>query len=105
MSKLSDREDRRKSVVSRMVSEPATVPVPATAPESSGKRGRPKADRETKKRISLAVMPSLYEDIQKIAYVQRRSTSELVAQMMEEYKAAHAAELKEYQELHSAKGS
>ena len=100
MSKLSDREDRRKSVVSRMVSEQATVPAPA--PESAGKRGRPKADRETKKRISLAVMPSLYEDIQKIAYVQRRSTSELVAQMMEEHKAAHDAELKEYQELHSA---
>lgn len=100
MSKLSDREDRRKSVVSRMVSEPAVVPAPAT--ESTAKRGRPKADRETKKRISLAVLPSLYDDIQKIAYVQRRSISELVAQMMEEYKAAHAAELKEYQELHSA---
>lgn len=99
MSKLSDREDRRKSVVSRMVSEPATVPAPA--PESTGKRGRPKTERETKKHISLVVLPSLYEDIQKIAYVQRRSTSELVAQMMEEYKAAHAAELKEYQELHS----
>ena len=100
MSKLSDREDRRKSVVGRMVSEPATVPVPD--PESTAKRGRPKVDRETKKRISLAVMPSLYEDIQKIAYVQRRSTSELVAQMMEEYKAAHPGELKEYQDLHSA---
>lgn len=99
MSKLSDRENRRKSVVSRMVSESETVPERVT--ESAGKRGRPKAERETKKRISLAVMPSLYEDIQKIAYVQRRSTSELVAQMMEEYKAAHAAELKEYQELHS----
>lgn len=100
MSKLSDREYRRKSVVSRMVSEPATVPAPA--PESTAKRGRPKADRETKKRVSLAVMPSLYEDIQKIAYVQRRSISELVAQMMDEYKTAHVAELREYQELHSS---
>lgn len=47
---------------------------------------RPKEDRELKKRISLSVLPSLYDDIQKIAYVQWRSTSELVALIMEEYK-------------------
>ena len=40
--------------------------------------GKTKADRELKKRISLSV-PSLYDDIQKIAYVQRRSVSELMS--------------------------
>ena len=66
---------------------------------STGSRGRPKADRELKKRISLSVLPSLYDDIQKIAYVQRRSVSELLSAMMEEYRVSHGAELAEYEKV------
>lgn len=92
MSKLEERESRRKSsVVGSMVDSASAV--------VNGKKGRPKEDRETKKRVSLSVLPSLYEDIQKIAYVQRRSVSELVGVMMEEYKQGHAAELTEYGKL------
>jgi len=65
----------------------------------TGGRGRPKEDRELKKRISLSVLPSLYDDIQKIAYVQRRSVSELLSAMMEEYRGSHVAELTEYEKL------
>ncbi|MGM9396238.1 hypothetical protein ACTAZG_23565 [Flavonifractor plautii] len=73
MSKLEERESRRRSAtVGKFVEQP---PMAAT---SSGRRGRPKEDRELKKRISLSVLPSVYEDIQKIAYVQRRSVSELI---------------------------
>ena len=51
MSKLEERESRRRSsVVGSMVDS-----VPAVA---SGKKGRPKEDRETKKRVSLSVLPS-----------------------------------------------
>ena len=90
MAKFEDRENRRKtSVVSSMVDH---------TPEA-GKRGRPKEDRETKKRVSLSVLPSLYEDIQKIAYVQRKSTSEIMSSMMEAYRSSHAKELAEYEEL------
>lgn len=93
MSKLEERETRRKSsVVGKMVDAPApTAPTSATTG-----RGRPKAKRELKKRISLSVLPSLYEDIQRIAYVERRSASELVAAIMEQYRADHTAELDEY---------
>ena len=52
-----------------------------------------------KKRISLSVLPSLYDDIQKIAYVQRRSVSELLSAMMEDYRGSHAAELAEYERV------
>ena len=92
MSKLEERESRRRaSVVGSMVdSTPATV---------SGKKGRPKEDREIKKRVSLSVLPSLYEDIQKIAYVQRKSASELVALIMEEYRRKHEEDLAEYERL------
>ena len=91
MGKLQDRENKRKSVIGGMIDTP-------TAPSAStGSRGRPKVDRELKKRISLSVLPSLYDDIQKIAYVQRRSVSELLSAMMEDYRGSHAAELAEYE--------
>ena len=40
---------------------------------------------------------------QKIAYVQRRSVSELLSAMMEEYRGSHAAELAEYEEIQEIK--
>lgn len=93
MSKLQDRENKRKSIIGGMIDTPA-------APASSVVGlGRPKENRELKKRISLSVLPSLYDDIQKIAYVQRRSVSELMSAMMEEYRGSHTAELAEYEEV------
>ena len=66
----------------------------------TGGRGRPKEEgRELKKRISLSVLPSLYEDIQKIAYVQRRSVSELIGDLLEGYRAEHEAEIQGYGDL------
>lgn len=56
-------------------------------------------DREIKKRVSLSVLPSLYEDIQKIAYIQRRSTSDLVAVLLKQYREEHGAELVEYETI------
>lgn len=93
MGKLQERENKRKSIIGGMIDAPVA---PVT---STGSRGRPKEDRELKKRISLSVLPSLYDDIQKIAYVQRRSVSELLSAMMEEYRGSHAAELAEYEDL------
>ena len=92
MAKFEDRESRRRgSVVGSIVDG---------APAAVGNgRGRPKEGREIKKRVSLSVLPSLYEDIQKIAYVQRRSVSELMSAMMEDYRGSHAAELAEYKEI------
>ena len=83
MGKLQDRENKRRSIVGGMIDAPAAPAV------STGSRGRPKEDRELKKRISLSVLPSLYDDIQKTAYVQRRSVSELMSVMMEEYRVRY----------------
>lgn len=92
MGKLEDRENRRRASV--------VGPIAGVEPESPGvKKGRPKEERETKKRVSLSVLPSLYEDIQKIAYVQRRSTSDLVAALLEQYRGEHGLELAEYESL------
>ena len=56
-------------------------------------------NREIKKLVSLSVMPSLYEDIQKIAHVQRRSISSVVGKLMEQYSAQHKKELVEYRKI------
>ena len=93
MSKLEERESRRRSAVGKFVEQ---TPMAAA---SSGRRGRPKENRELKKRISLSVLPSLYEDIQKIAYMQRKSTSEAVQEMMEEYRKRNIRRLREYDQL------
>lgn len=95
MSNLQERESRRRaSIVGSMIETPAEK----TA--GSGGRGRPKEeDRELKKRISLSVLPSLYEDIQKIAYVQRRSVSDLVGELLEEYREANEGDVQRYQDL------
>ena len=93
MSKLEERESRRRSAVGKFVEQ---TPMAAA---SSGRRSRPKENRELKKRISLSVLPSLYEDIQKIAYMQRKSTSEAVQEMMEEYRKRNIRKLREYDQL------
>ena len=73
MSKLEERESRRRaSIVGNMIEKPTEK-----TPGSRG-RGRPKEEgRELKKRIGLSVLPSLYEDIQKIAYVQGKVPASL----------------------------
>lgn len=62
-------------------------------------RGRPKEDRELRKRVSLSVLPSLYEDIQKIAYVERRSVSELLSDLMVQYRDQQKSVLSEYEKV------
>lgn len=93
MGKLQDRENKRKSIIGGIID------APAASVASTGSRGRPKEDRELKKRISLSVLPSLYDDIQKIAYVQRQSVSELMSAMMEEYRVRCAEDLSAYEML------
>lgn len=55
--------------------------------------------RETKKRISLAVYPSAYSDLQKIAYVNRQSVSDIISQLIVEYVANNSDKLEEYKKL------
>lgn len=93
MGKLEERESRRKaSVVGSMVNN-------STLTTTNGKKGHPMENRELKKRVSLSVLPSLYADVQKIAYVQRRSISDVVSDLMEQFRAEHEKELEEYSKI------
>ena len=96
MGNLKERESRRRaSVVGSIIEQ---QPAEETKRHSVG-RGRPKEDRELRKRVSLSVLPSLYEDIQKIAYVERRSVSELLSDLMVQYRNQREAALAEYEKV------
>lgn len=92
MTKLEERESRRKSVVSSMIDETLTE-------TGSAGVGRPKENREKKRRVSMAIFPSTYESIQRIAYVKRKSISEIVQGLMEQYVAENREDLKKYDRL------
>lgn len=92
MSKMEDRENRRRASV--------VAPLAGVGFNTPGmKKGRPKEDRELKKRVSLSVLPSVYEDIQKIAYVQRRSVSEVIECLLMQYREEYSSELNEYKSI------
>lgn len=88
-----DKEAAFKSIIGAGAEEPAQ-----RADKPMGK-GRPKADRETKKRVSLALYPSSYGDLQKIAYVDRKSASDIISDLIAEFVAANADKLKEYEKI------
>lgn len=75
--------------------------VPAVTVRESEKenrvKGRPKTMGETKKRVTLALYPSIYSDLQKIAYVKRQSISEIVSELVTNYINENADNLKEYE--------
>lgn len=92
---LADREGKRAGhgvVASILQAEPV----------ATGK-GRLKSARETKIRISLAILPSLYEDVKKIAFMKRRSVSETVAQCLEQYVRENQDNLMEYEAMNREK--
>lgn len=64
--------------------------------EKPGK-GRPKTSGETKKRVTLALYPSTYSSLQKIAYVQRLSISEIVSNLVMSYIDENTEKLEEYE--------
>lgn len=49
--------------------------------------------------MSLALYPSSYGDLQKIAYVNRQSVSDIVSELIAAYVSANADKLKEYEKI------
>lgn len=64
------------------------------------KRGRPTSKEETKtKRLNLLMLPSVCEDIGKIAFMSRTSTNDLVNTVLQEYIDNHQELIKKYKEI------
>ena len=45
------------------------------------------------------MLPSLYEGVKKMAFVERRSVSELVAQLLEQYIRENQKKLEDYEKM------
>lgn len=79
---------KEEVVKSELSTEKATLPVPEKEKKPKKdkvRRGRPKTNRETKKRYSFTILPSIYEKAYKKAYDNRISLSELIADFLEKY--------------------
>lgn len=63
------------------------------------KKGRPKSDKETKKRISLFMLPSLYEAVGKIAYINKMSIGKQISDCLEKFIEENEEKIKKYDEL------
>lgn len=75
----------------------AAVPMPvaekkekkADIPKEPRKKGRPKANRETKKRFTFTLKPSVYDKAGDVAYQEGKSISEVVEELLIEYINTH----------------
>ena len=67
--------------------------------EKTTEKGRPSVDRETKKRVNLALYPSSYEKLQKIAFVKRKSVSDIVSSLISDYIDTNIDDLDEYEKI------
>lgn len=84
----------------KVIEFPASQPeVEEETTQQAVQKGRPKTGRETKKRINLAVYPSTYDSMQKIAYIDRRSVSDIVSELMERYIEINAYKVSEYDRI------
>lgn len=72
---------------------------PAAAQKETRGKGRPKTAGETKKRVTLALYPSIYSDLQKIAYVKRKSISRIVSELIASYIDENTDTLNEYEQI------
>ncbi len=64
------------------------------------KRGRKPSTEETKtKRLNLLMLPSVCEDIGKLATMERVSTNELINSILKDYIEQNQEKLKKYEEV------
>lgn len=55
--------------------------------------------KQKKKVISLSVYPDVYAELQKISYIDRISSSELISNLMKEYILKNQEKIEEYNKL------
>lgn len=80
--------------------EPATADQKEVSRATVTKRGRPTSKKETKtKRLNLLMFPSVYEDIGKIATMNRTSTNNLINTILQEYIDNHQELIEKYTDV------
>ena len=96
LSKREENKEEQEQVINQ--SAPETEPKKKGMSKGILQRGRPKTNSETKQRISLAILPSVYDKVKKIAYVNRTTFSEVISEYLDKYIQEHEEELSLYDE-------
>lgn len=91
-------QDGYESDKNSIVNESSVNSVVNVETEEEKKRGRKKSDKEIKKRISLLLRPSLYEEVGKVAFMNRISVSEQISRCLEELVESEQEKIKKYDE-------
>lgn len=95
MAGLRDREHKKVKPTEQVI----LSMVGTVNKEEKNTVGRPKALTETKIRKTFALSPSAVEDFQKIAYVQRKSMSEIIDQFIRDYVDENVVMLELYDKI------
>lgn len=67
--------------------------------QTETKIGRPTENRETKVRKNFTILPSVFENVRKIAHVDRTSISEIIETLLTEYIEKNKEKLIEYEKI------
>lgn len=87
-------EPQETAAVEAVSPEPEDLPV---VPKRRGQGRPPLAESgETKRATTVAVLPSVYEAVRKICYVQRRTISEVINGFLESFVAENLKDLQKY---------
>lgn len=70
-----------------------------TSSEVTNDYSQKKQKKQKKKVISLSVYPDVYADFQKISYIDRISSSELISNLMKQYILKNQEKIEEYNKL------
>lgn len=71
-----------------------------TSSEATNDYSQKKQKKKQKKKvISLSVYPDVYADFQKISYIDRISSSELISNLMKQYILKNQEKIEEYNKL------
>lgn len=77
--------------------EKPKAPMPETKPAKAPKKEDSKDSKETKsKRLNLLIQPSVLEDFNKVAFMERTSMNDLINTMIKGYCDAHREEIETY---------
>lgn len=77
----------------------AEHPVPAEPMVEARTAGRKKKNQEIKIRTSFTVLPSDFDDLRRIVYMERKSVSSILGDFIKQYNEAHKKALEDYYKM------
>ena len=88
-----------KTPIEVKIPKETKTPKEKKIPKELKKRGRPKTNREIKKRITFTLLQSNYDKASKVAYIEGKSVSQVVGDFLLDYINQNQDKILEYNNL------